>query len=234
MATTATKPKTTKLSIPLEDAVYLAKAILPAISKDDVTPIIVASLWTVQGDKITAIGTDRYRVHRAEIEGDFGKASGSFLIPRKALEWLVKNASHFGRPRQLIVEPLLIVQFSTVTDESAVSPSSGATAAPAGHVSFTIAENGGETPQTLTLVSNLTKGNYPAIVKLIDDAEASEASDPGVVNLSFVSGTRALASFAHENGAMRFVKGTNPNKPGQVLIKFQRGVALIQQPNDAR
>lgn len=224
--------ETTKLTLPLEDALYLARAIMPAVSKDDVTPILTGQMWTVTPEKITAVATDRYRVHRAAIEGDFGKASGAFLIPRKSLEWLVKNATHFGRRSQFLVDPQLTIEFE-VTEPAVPNKLTDSTPMPAGFVSLSIAENESTDAQTLTLRSALIKGLFPPVADLIDSALEADSSDPGVVNLEFVGGTRALASDRMEGGRVRFVKNSKVNgKGGQMLVQFRRGIALIQQQND--
>jgi len=219
------------VDLPLGDALYLARSGVAAASKDDVTPVITGVLLSAEDGVVKALSTDRYRVHRATLAVEGVGSFPPFLVPEKALRWLIANASFFGRG---FLPPTVRWEFNP-TEEVAPSATGSGTPAPGGTVTTWILESGSDELGHLSHRTNLIAGNFPSgVEKLMDDALAAEAvsGDQGTLNLDFLAGCRALASYRGEMPKVRFVAGANPSKSGQALVIYRQGVALIQKGND--
>lgn len=59
--------KKIKLEVSAQDALLIADGALPAVSKDDVTPILTGAHFSATGDRVVVVSTDRYRVHRVAV-----------------------------------------------------------------------------------------------------------------------------------------------------------------------
>lgn len=220
MSTATVDPPVTRATavtatIDAHDARYLVDAVLPAVSKDDVTPVICGALWSITVGQVELTATDRYRVHRvrgeAETEGD-----GQFIVPRDALVWLYRNANVWGRRRNLVTEPKLLVEFD-----------------PAGTIDprfrFTVVEGLGTTHRQLSYDGPLTKGNFPQVYKLIDKARAAGTADPGRVRLDYLAAAGRLSYDQGDVPRIKYTQGEGA-KPGPMLLELRRGEVLIQ-PN---
>lgn len=220
----------TTLSLPVADAVYLAKAGLAAASKDDITPIITGVVLSAADGVVKAVSTDRYRVHRATVESA-GADLAPFLLPQRALRWLVSNASFFVRPRQVLVEPIVTFTFfpQEWPDANKVTPD--VVCAPSGSLTISIVENGGDNPDAVSVTTELIKGNFPPVERLLDAAiAADDVSERTPVNLDLLSRSRVLARWRDEQPVIRTVKtGADRNKSGQMLVVYPSGVCLIQR-----
>lgn len=214
-------PTTATLTLTAEDAVYLARVGASAASKDRITPVICGALLSAGDGVVTICATDRYRVHRARLNVD-GAALREVILPRPVLDWIISNAHFFGHRSPL--KPIVVLGFD-FTDPTN----------PAGTVTVTVREHESDAADVLSYRTSLTAGNYPPVNNLIDPAlNAPDVTDDGYVNLSYLSKARALASDSYEKPRIRSVK-TNPQAvSGQMLVIYERGVALLQKATGGR
>jgi hypothetical protein len=213
----APAPEVAKATIELDvtDAVWFARALLAGASTDDVTPVICASQITITRGRVEGTSTDRYRVHTVFIEDDSIKGDSKFLIPAGALQWIVKNATYFGRAGSFDGPKLTI----------AVMPG-----APVGAVELTMRR--AVDSRVISYTDELVKGNFPPVYRLFDAAEKAEVTPDRetAINLEFLSKARNIARDRHEPAALKYTATDNSNKPGPLLVSFRSGRALIQ-PN---
>lgn len=224
------------LTIPAEKARYLAQVALAAASRDDVTPVICGGMFSASGGVVTAVATDRYRVHRARwiTDGELEAVPPSF-IPREALRWLVSNVAFFGRLGGF-ADPKVEITWTPDTEPIAAGKApkglkGSSIRIPAGTVTIRIPEPGGQAYLELTV--QLHPGNYPPVEQLIDKALALEASAPppsNDLNVGHLAETRVLAESRYERAVMRFVRPDPQTRPesAQLLVQFRNAVALVQ------
>ncbi|MFF9565772.1 hypothetical protein ACF1AJ_20655 [Leifsonia sp. NPDC014704] len=201
---------------------HIVAATLPAVSKDEVTPSLTAALFTLDAGRLTLTGTDRYRVHR--VRGKYnGSKAGEFLVPRDALEWVVKNAGFFRR--RSTVEPVARVDFAYEL---------GAFKSPGGTVTITLAEHEHAGAPSLSYSLPLIQANFPPVHRLVEKAlELTPEPCSGHVSLDLLADAKKIARDRHEGGNLRIVQ-PNPGstKPGQMLVTFEFGEALLQLMED--
>lgn len=223
----------TTLSLPVADAVYLAKAGLAAASKDDITPVLTGVVLSATDGVVKVIATDRYRVHRATVDSE-GAELAPFLLPQRALRWLVANASFFGRPRQVLVAPIVTFTFFPKEWPDASKAATGVIPAPSGSLTISIVENGGDNPDAVSVTTELIQGNFPPVEVLLDEALAAEdVIEETTVNLDMISGARALARDRYEFPVIRSVRrGGGDGRSGQMIVVYPSGVCLVQRNSD--
>jgi len=223
---------TTVVELPVADALYLARAGIAAVSKDDITPVITGVRLSAEGGLLKVLATDRFRVHRAVavLEGDVSFEPVN--VPSSAWRWLIANAGFFGRG---LLDPLLRIE---IVRKEAAKPSplpAGSLQLPEGSVTVTIYESTDTDGPFVALHTQLVPGGFPeGVEKLLDDAIATDpdASDAGTVDLDFLAKCRPLASYRGEKPKVKFVAGSNPTKPGQVVVTYSQGQALIAKALD--
>ncbi|GAA4176411.1 hypothetical protein [Gryllotalpicola koreensis] len=198
---------------------YLAEASLAAIDKTEwATPILLAAHFEVEKGRVRALATDRYRVHEAFAETKKAAKPHELLIHHSELSWVVttmrQNRKAFGGHDPVAT---VVTEFA---DEKAAT--------------VTITISGGDL--ALSRTAKTVAGNFPPVWKLLDQARAAEiSSEPKLLKLAFLNKARALSLDGAETPRLTFTKGTNPNKPGVVILDFENAgkvyaTALIQ-PN---
>lgn len=194
-------------------AKYMADAMLAAVPKEAWTPSLQGAHISVAGKTLTAIATDRYRVHLLPIE-IIGKAKPhEFVIPTDLLKWLSRNASTFNRSRGAL-NP--VVTFTTVAP--------GAEKDDNGLCEITVRKDADVDTDVLTMRGHLVKGNFPPVVRLVEHARAAEVvALPPLLNLDMVASMRALSPERAFPARVRFVKATDDNKPPVAHVVFERG-----------
>jgi hypothetical protein len=219
-------PLATVLEIPVQEALYLARAGVAAASKDDITPVITGVQLSAENDVVKVLATDRYRVHRATVTVEGAGTFEPVNIAGSAWRWLVSNANFFGRG---ILQP--VVKFDIIRDEAATETAHGLRLA-GGQATFTVHESDADEADFVGYRSSLIAGMFPARVEnLLDQAfeQESDATDSGTVDLDLLAGCRALASYRGEKPRIRFVPSAGSQKTGQVLVAYKNGAALIQK-----
>jgi hypothetical protein len=218
--------KKAHLTMPAHELRDLAEALLPAMN-EGMTPVLGGALVYLDGGRITAVATDRYRVHR--VRGTYeGTKVGMFLIPLGALKWAIKNASFFGRYRG--VAPAARLDFSY--EEAEPGKKGNLIATPTGTVMVSISE--GDGGETISYTLPLIAGHFPAVENLLARAlNLDPVAASAGVNLKFLSDAQKLAEFKGQPGEVRVVPSSANNKAPTMLVIFDRGEALIQMTETA-
>ncbi|MFF1633947.1 hypothetical protein [Leifsonia sp. NPDC058248] len=194
------------------DAKYLADVGLSASSADDVTPVICAAMFYVTETEVRVVSTDRYRIHTAIAAPSEPAPDHEVLIDRTALTWMSKNANALGRQRNL-VKPIV-----TITSEPA-DPNANARG---GALTITVTEWVGDDARTLTYTAHTVKGNFPPVMRLVQEARDAEESEGGRLKLDFLAKARPLAMHPDYAPRIKFTKATTDNsRPGPALLQFK-------------
>jgi len=201
--TASKKPTENVLTLTRGDAAWFIDTALSAISTDDITPVICAAHVTVTGTVAKVISTDRYRVTLANVAVE-STADHEFLIPRAALIWMKKNQSVFG---------------SYMSDQQRITITTGED----GGLAISIIDGAQIEKRTaLTWRGFVVVGNFPPVERLFETARAAEHSSGARVNLDFIAKVKHLAP-RHDAPTVKFTATENPNKPGPLLITFEKG-----------
>jgi hypothetical protein len=181
------------------DAALIADVILSASTTDLITPIICGGHIKVEEGNVTAVGTDRYRVHTATVTATEATGDHDFVIPRSIVAWLKRNLTVFGRD-QLEQQ---VVTFSNVEG---------------GALTVVVADPLSE--ESVTFTGKATKGNYPPVARLFEKAREAEPFDGEVrLNLNFL-GKAAVLGNRHDAPIIKLTKSDNPNKAGVAYLAF--------------
>lgn len=213
-------------------AEWLIRGALAAVAKDDVTPVLEAIHWTVEGGRVTVVATDRYRVHQLHTQIDDTTISGSFLMDARIAKRLVTS---WHTPRSAYRDQLVIIRW---TDADAVLPKTHVGRIPRryiGTVGFEILADA-QDPESdrISLTSTQVRGTFPPVTKLFDepaeDAGAEVLRDIAL-NTYFVDATKWLNDV--HGAPMRFtMPRANDKKPRPVVISNISGTArALIQPN---
>ncbi len=89
------KTNTRSITLPLEKLKWMLRGALPAMSTDDVTPVLTGVHWDIGEKWVTLTTTDRYRVHQTRTPRPPGANLGSFLMSGVQAKWLART-SHPG------------------------------------------------------------------------------------------------------------------------------------------
>lgn len=148
-----------KTIMPAHLALYLADAMLAAVSPDTMTPVITGIHLERDGKKLRATATDRYRVHEvtladAKTTGDGGE---HHIMPSGALRWL-KRTMPIVAPRRADRASATVTLRTTGTgeDRSIV-------------VNIETADGNAASYITKTIT-----GNFPPLHRLFEIAEKAE------------------------------------------------------------
>lgn len=191
-------------------AKYLVDVALSACSDDYITPIICGAHIQIEDDRIRVTVTDRYRVHTALVDVLETHDPFDFICPRDVLLWLRKNIAFFGREninqQQVIFEPV------PHRDESNFP----------GELRVTVKADPTPDAESVSLKSNHFKGNYPAALKLVEDARSGDPDPtPRRLNLALLGKMSALSRGVLPLGDVKFL-GSEPRKK-RVYVAFKNG-----------
>ncbi|KQT75379.1 DNA polymerase III subunit beta family protein [Microbacterium sp. Leaf436] len=79
---------------------YIASAVLPAVSRDDITPVLTGAHFSMEDGQLRVTSSDRYRAHTVIVRpNDRVPKELDVIVPRQALTWITKNAGVFSRSR---------------------------------------------------------------------------------------------------------------------------------------
>ncbi|QPE06104.1 hypothetical protein IT882_12985 [Microbacterium schleiferi] len=203
------------------DLLWASRVALLAASRDDVTPVLCAVLWTVSKGSVRLTATDRYRVHEANAPAETS-AEGEFLMSRRQLDWVAAAA----RPYRKSVYARVTIGW-TAADPSA-PPSS---VAHAGLIRVTIADGLDE----MTRQGSAVMGKFPPVGRLFEgtgaDAEG-ELNEVVGLNPEFLGDLGALRS--HRSEPLRFwtPRATEGERLRPVLVENRdRTARALVQPN---
>ncbi|KAA9133733.1 DNA polymerase III subunit beta family protein [Microbacterium caowuchunii] len=173
------------LMVTIDAMLWAARAVLPAVSKDDVTPVLTAAEWSVKGDVAVLTATDRYRVHQVTVP--VSEASeGEFLMPRVQLDWIRRNANAYRSPLARVR-----VSWSEPEEGAPVASVLGSGVIRAEVVFGT---------DELAMQRRPVKGVFPPVARLFPEgaAEAGEMAEVYGMNPDFLADLRGLRKGRHE------------------------------------
>ncbi|MDF2578462.1 MAG: hypothetical protein K0S49_41 [Microbacterium sp.] len=201
------------ITLKAASARYLAEALLPAVSKDDVTPVLTGIHLTIEEGKLRGVSTDRYRVHAVllDLVEPAEDLELNALVPRDAVQWLARNAGAYVTRRHSPFDSTVTLD---IADES---------------LTITVRQDAAADDYARTLTTPLIKGKFPPVIGLIDKARKAETTDgPISMQLDFLASSKALAAEGLIAPVMRFTKGDGKG-PGPVHLRYgQTAEALIQ------
>lgn len=206
-------------------AKYLADAMLAGSSKDNLTPVICAAKVTIKGGALTAIATDRYRVHMVHLDVEGKAKDHEFVIGRELLTWLSKNANAFRSRGNSVFNPTVTIETREPSGEQGDD----------GLCVITVCRDADLDTDVLTMTGTLVRGNFPHVYRLVDTARIAEANAADIVlNLDFMASVRALSPAQGINPKIRFTVASNPNKPGPIYLAWGNDRVIAEaliQPN---
>lgn len=175
------------------DVDWLLRGVLAAVSKDDVTPILCAVKWTIEGGRVTVVGTDRYRVHQLYVPAPAGTPDGTFLMSRFQAETLLKL--RHSAARRLAGEQVRLTWTDPVPLSLPALPINGKIHAK--HYGSILAEllNSPDDDNEVLAYSALqVRGNFPPVDSLFDSArpEGEEPAPVALFNPELIAATRHL------------------------------------------
>lgn len=203
-----------KITLAQHEAEWLLNGALAAASKDDVTPVLCAVQWEVEGGRVTVTATDRYRVHQLHVKTE-STASGSFLMSRRQAEALLKSW-HLPRSRFPGQKVDLEWEDGDQAEAEGVRKLSYADARKldrdperilriAGRLTFTTYVPHDPTGARITYTAAQVRGTFPPVARLFPtEAELKDGEPVSMLALdpTLLSGTRWLRS---GYGSLRFV-----------------------------
>ena len=217
-----------------EELVNAVNAVLPHVSKDDVTPMITGIRFDAEG---ALAATDRYTVgsYKPEhvlVEADDAATFDGFTLDRAGCVWLSKL-------RVAMLSDKYFASFSVVrarVEDGTVTLSvHGIGFDPNGTHTF------GEpsTVPEMTASFSTISGNYPPVVRLFPDAEklaSREATNvPVSLNTAFLiridKAVKAVGERGNGVARFQFMSTDNPNKPGPVFVTVGDRFRALIQPN---
>ncbi len=209
--------KRIRLELAASAAKRIADGCAPAVSRDDVTPVLAGVFVKIEAGEVSAWATDRYRAHCVTapvMSQRAGKHLGA-IVPRHVWVWLGKVAGRLypGGPfaRRVVFE------FEQREDGDPVA---------SGSVRVTVCADGGESVQ---IHAPLIAGNFPPIWGLFKVAEAAGPAERVLpigarflVDVSRIAGRHGAVTVRHT--AAPGGKLTGPT----VVTCGDRFTALIQ------
>lgn len=164
------------------DLVGLARVVLSAASRDDVTPVICAGGLSVTADgRLQAVATDRYRIVRSSIPAyrrnkTDGKLTATTLGPKSLPEervivsretwaWIAKNGLAYAKS---LNGGTITLQFEAAKKRTDLNTLPGAVVVRVAPEGFIPGDTYLETRFPTIL------GNFPPVERLLDDAIAAE------------------------------------------------------------
>lgn len=206
------------VTLPLMEAIEAASAVLPHVSKDDVTPTLVHA--NLQDDRL--IGTDRYTVGTFRLSSS---VDGEFMVPRGALEWLARV-----NPKTLVAHyqgsPMSGYQVRITGPKP--GPSGPALVDEA--VQVEVLYDG--KPERMQRFKPFV-GSFPDVAnRLLDKHESAVEVSAIKLNPEFVERVTTYARKWHRREPVKFLvgKSDNPKRPGVVRVSIGKFDGLIQ-PN---
>ena len=198
---------------------WALRGALAAVSKDDVTPVLCAVDWTVEGRHVHLVGTDRYRVHETIVPRPKGAASGNFLMDRRQAAWILANAH---RPARSYPEQQIRVIYTEGTPTKA------------GRNAVEVIASAAADAPVFRYDADAVRGNFPPVQRLFKPADTEAATESvDMVGLD----PRYLASMQHLVGYKGEPLVFSIPKPGEkkhspMLVSNVAGTArALLQPN---
>lgn len=206
-----------KFTYDLQQAIQAAKAILPHIDKDDVTP----ALHTAKLTETTWIATDRYTVAKYDFkQTDTKQSEQAILLERAGIEWLTK----------IVLNKLRNKNTATQGNENALRY----------QLEISLQETTGDATLAITYDGNTERtqafshhtGNYPAVERLIETWQPTTENYPILLTPEHLEKVSTYLKREHKHMPLEIQLG-EPLSTGHtppVKIKADKLTVLIQ-PN---
>lgn len=192
---------------------YIAGAVLPAVSRDDVTPVLTGAHFTIEEGQLRVTSTDRYRAHTVMVRpNDRAPKELDVIVPRQALTWITKNAGMFSRSRSPYT-PVVRMRF---TEE---------------RVSISVLEHGessGSGVDEVAYSTSVIKGKFPPVIRIIVGARDAETEPvEGNLRTDYLASVSAISDGVRA-AHIKFTKGGKNGLPGPVYLRSGVAEAIIQ------
>lgn len=209
-----------KTTMPAHAARYLAKAMLAAVGRDEVTPVLTGVHLAREGHALRATVTDRYRCHEVTLDAarTTGRADESVLVHHSAFTWILRTLAIVA-PRRKIDDATVTIKTRKVEEVT--------------QVTITIDVSGYD---SVALTTRAIAGNFPPVNRIIEAAQnAKPFTGPVALNVGFLAKFDALKPGPYLAGHFHHsAHAERPNTPGPVLVTYEAdGIAArgIIQPN---
>lgn len=223
------------IKLPAAEVAWLLRGALAAASRDDVTPVLAAVEWRIEGGRATVTSTDRYRVHQLYSKHLIGDdvadapAEGTFLMHRSQAARLLKSLP----TRRGDLAPATVELTWIDAEQLPVGHTGRIGRRFCGSIHFDIDFDGTGEGERLAHDAAQVRGNFPPVDRLFPSDEAAADGDfmPQIaMQPEFLADTRWLRS---GHGSLRFVVPRIPEgkpKVAPVLVVNTEGTAraLIQ------
>jgi len=169
--------KRIRLEVAAQDALRIADGALPAVSKDSVTPVLTGAQFTVGGNHVQVMSTDRYRVHRVQVSKLASKNAKELdaIVPAHVLAWLSKVSGKLYTRGPVAERVVFEFEQAETGDATGV-----------GKVTVTVhAEYSDESAQ---ITASLIRGNFPPVGRLIDGVKRlPDATKPRMLTMKYLT-----------------------------------------------
>ena len=198
---------------------WALRGALAAASTDDVTPVLCAVNWVVDGKHVHLVATDRCRVHETLVPRPKGAHAGEFLMDRRQAAWILANAH---RPARAYPEQQIRVSWTEGTPTKA------------GRIAVEIIASEATDAPVFRYEADAVRGNFPPVHRLFGPPKTTEEEEPVeavALNPRFLAAMQNLVGYRGE--ALVF---TMP-KPGEkkfspMLVRNIAGTArALLQPH---
>lgn len=160
--------------VPAEDFATAIAQVAFAASRDDVTPVLTGVQLEVNGNSLSLVATDRYRVALREIPWDGGKSASdepmTALVPARTLQEVGKTFAHGGD---------ISIAFSGAGDREIIAFTAG----------------------NKTVTSLLIKGNFPPVRRLFPEQNEHHAV---VNTAELIEAVRRVSLVLDRSAPLRF------------------------------
>ncbi|MGO3649774.1 hypothetical protein [Agrococcus casei] len=216
------------------EAEWLFRGAFAATSDQDVTPVICAVKLTVKDDRVTAIATDRYRVHQLFVPCKPGAPDGEFIMSRRQVQRLLRS---WHGSRSMFPDQVIDITWRDLDPAAAAKVGTPVTPKHTGWVDFTVRSDQTDAAELISHGAPQVRGTFPPVERLFPDDPADQSSEPVsqiFLNPAFLADTRYLRS---GQGSLRFVIPRAGAKGAQqaIVVANTEGTArALIQPHRAR
>ncbi|SJM54874.1 hypothetical protein [Agrococcus casei] len=217
------------------EAEWLFRGALAATSDQDVTPIICAVKLTVKNDRVTAIATDRYRVHQLFVPVAPGAPDGEFVMSRRQVQRLLKS---WHGSRSLFPDQVVDIAWEDRDPNATTKVGMPVTPKHTGWVEFTVLSDLTDAAELISHGAPQVRGPYPPVERLFPDDPSDQSTEPVsqmFLDPAFLADTRYLRS---GQGSLRFVvprAGAKGSHQAFLVVNTEGTArALIQPQRPAR
>ncbi|WP_295821602.1 hypothetical protein [uncultured Microbacterium sp.] len=201
---------------------WALRGALAAAATDDVTPVLCAVNWVVEGKHVHLVATDRYRVHETLVPRPKGAGNGEFLMDRRQAAWILANAH---RPARSFPEQQIRVSWTEGTPTKA------------GRIAVEVIASEADDAPVFRYEADAVRGKFPPVRRLFKDP-VREETEVAAENVDIIGlDPKFIASMQHLVGYRGEPLVFTMPKPGEKKLSPMRvsnvgGTArALLQPN---